>query len=128
MSTVKAIHTDKAPAAIGPYSQAIRAGGFLFVSGQIPLVPETGEIIGPDFVQQTRQCLMNMKNILDAAGLGLQSVAAVDVFLTDISRFSDFNREYEAFFGGHKPARAVVEVKGLPRGVLVEIKCVAAAE
>jgi len=126
--TIQAIHTEKAPAAIGPYSQAIRANGFLFVSGQIPLVPETGEMVGPDFSAQARQCLENMKQILDAAGCGMLKVVSVDVFITDMSRFAEFNKEYEAFFAGHKPARAVIEVSALPKGAMVEIKCVAAAD
>ena len=125
---LEAIHTEKAPAAIGPYSQAIRAKGFLFVSGQIPLDPNTGEMVGGDFAAQAARSLDNMKQILTAAGCGLEKVVAVDVFMTDISRFSAFNEVYETFFAGHKPARAVVEVKALPRGAMIEVKCVAAAD
>jgi 2-iminobutanoate/2-iminopropanoate deaminase len=125
---LEAIHTEKAPAAIGPYSQAIRAKGFLFVSGQIPLDPKTGEMVGGDFAAQAARSLDNMKQILTAAGYGLEKVVAVDVFMTDISRFSAFNEVYETFFAGHKPARAVVEVKALPRGAMIEVKCVAAAD
>ncbi len=125
---LEAIHTEKAPAAIGPYSQAIRAKGFLFVSGQRPLDPKTGEMVGGDFAAQAARSLENMKQILAAAGCGLEKVVAVDVFITDISRFSSFNEVYASFFAGHKPARAVVEVKALPRGAMVEVKCVAEAD
>ncbi len=124
---VEVIQTGKAPAAIGPYSQAIRANGFIFVSGQIPIVPATGEIAGGGFTGQARQSLENVKQILIAAGSGVEKVVAVDVFMTDISQFAAFNQVYEEFFSTHKPARAVVEVKGLPKGVMVEVKCVAKA-
>ena len=123
--SVEPIRTDKAPAAIGPYSQAIRANGFVFVSGQIPLDPRSGEIVGGGFVEQARQSLENLKQILIASGAGLEKVVAVDVFVTDINEFAAFNKVYEEFFSAHKPARAVVEVKGLPRGVMVEVKCMA---
>src|SRR5208283_5735292 len=127
MRSVEAIQTVKAPAAIGPYSQAIRANGFIFVSGQIPIDPETGEIVSGGFSEQARQSLENLLQILIASGAGLEKVVAVDVFITDISQFAAFNKIYEGYFSGHKPARAVVEVKGLPRGVMVEVKCVAVA-
>jgi len=120
-----AIKTAKAPAAIGPYSQAICANGFVFVSGQIPLDPESGEIVSGGFVDQARQSLENVKQILIASGSGMDKVVAVDVFITDIAQFAAFNKVYEQYFSIHKPARAVVEVKGLPRGALVEVKCVA---
>lgn len=123
--SVETIRTDKAPAAIGPYSQAVRANGFVFVSGQIPIDPRSGEIVSGGFVDQARQSLENLKQILIASGAGLEKVVAVDVFVTDISQFAAFNQVYEEFFSAHKPARAVVEVKGLPKGVMVEIKCVA---
>lgn len=125
--SVKTVKTAKAPAAIGPYSQAVCANGFVFVSGQVPLVPETGEIVSGDFSDQARQSLENLKQILIASGTGLDKVVAVDVFITDITQFAAFNKVYEEFFSVHKPARAVVEVKGLPKGVMVEVKCVAAA-
>ncbi|MDR3566862.1 MAG: RidA family protein [Syntrophobacteraceae bacterium] len=124
--SLQSIRTDRAPAAIGPYSQAIRANGFVFVSGQIPLDPQSGEIVGGGFVEQARQALKNLKEILMASGAGLEKVVAVDVFVTDINEFAAFNRVYEEFFSAHKPARAVVEVKGLPKGAVVEVKCVAA--
>ena len=119
------IQTDRAPAAIGPYSQAIRVDNWLFVSGQIGFLPATGQPAGDNLVDQAAQALQNMREILEAAGFGLNDVVSVDVFLVDIAQFGSFNSIYENFFATHKPARAVVEVKGLPRGALVEIKCVA---
>jgi 2-iminobutanoate/2-iminopropanoate deaminase len=119
------IQTDQAPAAIGPYSQGIKAGGWLFVSGQIALKPGSVELVSEDFADQARQALNNMQNILKAAGYGLSDVAAVDVFVTDMGQFSVFNTIYEEYFSNHKPARAVVEVRGLPKGAKVEVKCTA---
>ncbi len=125
---LEVIRTNKAPAAIGPYSQAIRANGLVFVSGQIPLDPQTGEIVAGDFAMQASRSLENMKQVLAAAGCGIEKVVAVDVFLTDISLFSAFNEVYGSFFSEHKPARAVVEVSALPRGAMVEVKCIAAVD
>jgi len=122
---LKAISTDTAPAAIGPYSQAIDAGGLVFVSGQLGMDPKTGEFVGGDVTSQTRQALANLESILSAAGLRLTDVAAVDAFLTDMGEFAAFNAVYEQAFKGHRPARAVVAVRALPRGGCVEIKCVA---
>ena len=124
---MKTIQTDKAPAAIGPYSQAVSAGPFLFVSGQLGLIPETGEMAGPDLASQARQALTNLRKILEAGGTSLSKVAAVDVFLADIGDFAEFNGIYQDFFSQDKPARAVVAVKGLPKNALVEIKCIAMA-
>lgn len=123
--SAKVIQTDRAPAAIGPYSQGILAGGWLFVSGQLGLKPATGEMVGEEFGDQTRQALENLRNIIEAAGFGLTDVVAVDVFITDMAQFSVFNNIYAEVFSEHKPARAVVEVKGLPRGGRVEVKCTA---
>jgi len=119
------VHTDQAPAAIGPYSQAIKVDRWLFVSGQIGILAATGQLTGEDLTTQARQALQNLRRILEAAGYGLNDVVSVDVFLVDIGQFVSFNGIYEEFFAGHKPARAVVEVTGLPRGALIEIKCVA---
>jgi 2-iminobutanoate/2-iminopropanoate deaminase len=119
------IQTDQAPAAIGPYSQALKAGPWLFVSGQLGLKPDTGELVSDDFEQQARQVLQNLRNILQAAGFDLTDVAAVDVFVMDLANFTRFNQIYQEFFSGHKPTRAVVEVKGLPKGASIEMKCVA---
>jgi len=119
------IQTEGAPAAIGPYSQAIAAGNLLFVSGQLGMAPATGEMVGSDLASQARQALENLKNIILAAGLALEDVASVDVFLTDMAGFADFNGIYQEFFPEHKPARAVVAVKALPKGGCVEVKCIA---
>jgi 2-iminobutanoate/2-iminopropanoate deaminase len=97
------------------------------VSGQIPIDPETGEIASGGFSDQARRSLENVKQILIASGAGLDKVIAVDVFITDIAQFAAFNKVYEEYFSVHKPARAVVEVKALPRGVMVEVKCIAVA-
>ena len=121
----QAITTDKAPAAIGPYSQAIRAGSWLFVSGQLGMKPQTGNLVSDDFGEQARQAFDNLSAIVQAAGYGLMDVVSVDVFVTDITQFASFNAIYEQYFSEYKPARAVVEVKGLPKGAQVEIKCVA---
>ncbi len=123
--TLKVIHTQEAPAAIGPYSQGVQAGNWLFVSGQIGLNPSTGELVGDDFSAQTEQVIENLASILRAAGYETADVVSVDVFLTDMGQFSTFNSIYETAFSTHKPARAVVEVSALPRGAKVEIKCVA---
>ncbi|MCK9240461.1 Rid family detoxifying hydrolase [Desulfocurvus sp.] len=118
------IHTDKAAAAVGPYSQATDTGSLVFVSGQLGLSPTTGEL-AQGFAAQTRQALDNLRAILEGAGLGLDSVAVVEVFVTDMGAFPEFNALYADFFGEHKPARAVVEVSALPKGGLVEVKCTA---
>lgn len=122
---LEAITTNDAPAAIGPYSQAIRAGDWLFVSGQIPIPPEGGAI-PEEFDQQVEQVLANLRAILQAAGADLSRVVKVNVYLTDLQNFAKLNEIYSAFFGAHRPARAVVQVADLPRGVKVEIEAVAA--
>lgn len=119
------IQTDRAPAAIGPYSQGVSAGGWLFISGQLGMVPETGIIVDTDFAAQTRQALENLRQILLAGGCDLADVVSVDVFLPDLANFADFNAVYEAFFSAHRPARAVVEVSALPKNADIEIKCIA---
>ena len=121
---VQPIETNQAPAAIGPYSQGISAGPWHFVSGQLGLNPATGELVSEDVAGQAQQALENLKHIVEAAGCSLNQVVAVDVFLTDRGTFLEFNGIYEAFFAGHKPARAVVEVGALPKGGCVEIKCI----
>jgi 2-iminobutanoate/2-iminopropanoate deaminase len=122
---ITVIKTDKAPAAIGPYSQAIAVNRLLFVSGQLGLIPETGKLAESDFGSQARQALKNLSQVLKAGGTDLDKVASVDVFLTNISDFEDFNKIYQEFFSIHKPARAVVGVTSLPKDALVEIKCIA---
>ncbi len=119
------IHTDSAPRAIGPYSQAIALAGWVFVSGQIPLDPASGELVRGGFADQARQVLANLDAILRAAGSERRAVAKVTVYLTDVARFAEFNEVYAAFFGDHRPARAVVGVAALPREAQVEIEALA---
>jgi len=123
--TCKVIQTDRAPAAIGPYSQGIAVAPWLFVSGQLGIQPETGELVGSDFVPQAKQALENLFQIVLAAGYNLDQVVAVDVFVTDLNNFADFNDIYADYFSEHRPARAVVEVSRLPKDACVEIKCIA---
>ena len=119
------VFTDKAPAAIGPYSQAMVAGDLVFVSGQIPLDPATGEMVGGAFEDQVERVLANVELILLVAGCQRSSVVKVTVFVTDLALFGRLNEVYARFFGSHRPARAVVEVSALPRGAAVEIEAVA---
>lgn len=123
--TCKVIQTDQAPAAIGPYSQGIAATPWLFVSGQLGIQPETGELVSSDFVPQARQALENLLQIVLAAGYNSDQVVAVDVFVTDLNNFTNFNDIYADYFSDHLPARAVVEVSRLPKDACVEIKCIA---
>jgi len=127
MSKLDFIATDKAPAAVGPYSQAVRAGGFLYVSGQLGLAPATGQFAGADFEAQAKQALANMGAILAEAGCAVTDIVSVDVFVTDLANFKLFNGIYDEFMAGHRPARAAVQVSGLPLGGVVELKCVALA-
>ena len=119
------IYTPNAPAAIGPYSQAVQAGSMLFVSGQIPIDPATGNFAGEDITTQTRQSLTNVRNILEAAGYSLNDVVKTTVLLADIADFAAMNAVYAEFFCENKPARAAFAVKDLPRGALVEIEAIA---
>ena len=123
-----AIHTDNAPAAIGPYSQAIKAGNAIYVSGQLPIDPKTGEFAGPDIESQTRQSLTNVKNILNAAGADMKDVVKTTVFLSDIANFGPMNEIYAEFFTAPFPARCAFAVKDLPKGALVEIELSAEAQ
>jgi 2-iminobutanoate/2-iminopropanoate deaminase len=127
--SITAINTQAAPKAIGPYSQAVVAGGFVFVSGQIALNPSTGSILEGGIMDQTIQVLKNIEAILKEAGLSLTRVVKTEVFLKDFNDFSAMNDVYATFFPGDiKPARVTVEVSRLPRDVLVEIGCVAYIE
>ncbi len=121
----KAYSTEKAPAAIGPYSQAVKAGDFVYVSGQIPIDPATGSFAGEDITSQTRQSLTNIKNILAEAGLTMDDVVKTTVLLKNMNDFSRMNEEYAKFFTGVCPARAAFEVAAIPRAALVEIEAVA---
>lgn len=122
----QAIATKKAPAAIGPYSQAIEANGLVFVSGQLPIDPATGEFAPGGVKELTRQSLTNMQSILAEAGLSMENVVKTTVFLADMADFADMNAAYAEFFPGNCPARSAVAVKTLPKGALVEIECIAA--
>ena len=121
-----AIHTDDAPRAIGPYSQAIEHGGTVYDSGQIPIDPATGELVEGGIEQQARRSLTNVRNILEAAGTGMDRVLRVSVLLADIGDFAAMNDVYAEFFSEPYPARAAYGVAGLPKGALVEIEVVAA--
>jgi 2-iminobutanoate/2-iminopropanoate deaminase len=120
------IETSNAPSPIGPYSQAIRANGFVFVSGQIAIDPETGQVVEGGIDPQTHQVMKNVSAILEAAGTGLRNVVKTTVFLTNLDDFSVFNQVYAFYFAEAKPARATVQVARLPREVLVEIEVIAA--
>lgn len=123
--TKKVIATPEAPAAVGAYSQAIVANGFVFCSGQVPLDPQTGELVGGSIADQTRRCLENLSAVLTAAGAGLDDVVKVTAFLLDMNDFPEFNEAYSEFFGDEPPARATVAVAGLPKGAEVEVECIA---
>lgn len=121
----KTIATDRAPGAIGPYSQGVKAGGFLFTAGQIPLDPVTMEVVGTTAPEQARQALANARAIVEAGGLGLGDVVKVTVFIRDMGQFAAINEVYKTFFGEDPPARSVVEVSRLPKDVLVEVEMIA---
>ena len=123
---MKAIQTNNAPAAIGPYSQAIEVNGFIFASGQIPIDPATGEFVKGGIKEQTRQSLLNVKSILIAAGTDLNRVIKTTVFLSDMANFTAMNEVYSTFFEQPFPARSAVAVKDLPKGALVEVEVLAA--
>jgi 2-iminobutanoate/2-iminopropanoate deaminase len=119
------INTKNAPSAIGPYSQAIKAGNLLFISGQVPLVPETGVVVEGGIREQTAQSLKNLKAILAEAGADFSNVVKTSVFIKDMNEFGDINEVYAEYFGEYKPARACVEVARLPKDVRVEIEIIA---
>ncbi len=121
----KPIHTENAPAAIGPYSQAVQAGNMLFVSGQLPVDPATGAFAGEDITAQTRQSLTNVKNILEAAGYTTADVVKTTVLLANMGDFAAMNAVYAEFFSAPFPARAAFAVKDLPKAALVEIEAIA---
>ncbi|OGP96168.1 MAG: hypothetical protein A2157_20215 [Deltaproteobacteria bacterium RBG_16_47_11] len=121
----RVIHTDKAPKAIGPYSQAIQAGNFLFLSGQIPLDPTSGELVKGDIREQARRVLENLKGVLESQNLGMENVIKVTIFLKEMGNFSQVNEVYGTYFPSSPPARSTVEVARLPRDVDIEIEAIA---
>ena len=123
--SVRTVHTDNAPAAIGPYSQAIIAGNFLYTAGQIPLDPNTGQIVEGDVTVQTERVMRNLAAVLEAAGTSWANVVKTTVFLQDMADFPRVNEVYGRMIGDARPARSTVQVSALPRGVLVEIDAVA---
>ena len=128
VSTVKQIiKTEQAPQAIGPYSQAIKAGGLVYVSGQIPIDPNTGQFVSGGIEEQTEQVMKNLSAVLQAAGSGLDRVVKTTVFLGDMEDFAAMNQVYGKFFASEPPARATVQAAGLPRNAKVEIEAVALA-
>ena len=124
---LKPVFTDKAPQPVGPYSQAMRVGDWLFCSGQIPLDPKTSEIVGQNIEEQSRQVFENIKAVLQAQNLDFTNIVKTMVFLTDMQEFTPFNQIYESYFAEHKPARSCVEVSALPKGVKVEVEVIAFA-
>ena len=122
---IESVVTDRGPKAIGPYSQAIRANGFVFLSGQIALDPKTQQIVEGGVTQQTRRVLENLKGIVEAAGSSMQHVVKITVYLIDMNDFAEMNEVYARYFTAHPPARSTVEVSRLPRDVRVEIDLIA---
>lgn len=122
---MKALHTNLAPAAIGPYSQAIEVNGFIFASGQIPIDPTTGNFVEGGIKEQTRQALTNASRIMEEAGTDLSHVVKTTVYLADMDDFAAMNEVYSTFFSEPYPARSAVSVKALPKGALVEVECIA---
>ena len=123
--TIRSINTNKAPDAIGPYSQAIVGGGMVYTSGQIPIKPDTGEILTGDIASQTRQVLENIKAVLESAGTDMSKVVKTTVFIKDMNEFSTINKVYGEYFNAPYPARSCVEVARLPKDVCIEIEAVA---
>lgn len=122
------INSNNAPKAIGPYSHSVRTGNLLYISGQIPVVPSTGQVAGDTFKSQTEQSMKNLQAILAEAGLKFDDVVKTNIFITDMSKFSEVNEVYSTFFTEYFPARACVQVAALPMGVLVEIEAIASFE
>ena len=120
--------TNKAPLPIGPYSQAISAGNMIFISGQIPLSPETGDLAGPDLQSQTRQVLENLQAILNATGSSISQIVKTTVYMTDLGEFAVFNKIYGDWLGTHKPARSTVQVAALPKNSKIEIEAIVVKE
>lgn len=123
--TKQTVHTTNAPQPVGAYSQAVKTGNLLFVSGQIPIDPDNGELVQGTFKERARQVLNNIKNIVEAAGTDMNNVVKTTVFLTDLSNFAEVNEVYSEFFVSDPPARAAVQVSKLPLGADIEIECIA---
>ncbi len=123
--TIDRVTTDRAPKAIGPYSQGIKANGLVFCSGQIPADPASGELVTGTITEQTKQCLTNLKAVIEAAGSSIERVAKVTVFLRDMNDFGEMNEEYKKWFSDPPPARAAVQVARLPKDVGIEIEAIA---
>ncbi len=119
------VHTDNAPAAVGPYSQGVKTGNMVFVSGQMPVVPATGEVVEGDVGEKARQCMKNVIAILKEGGVTADNIIKTTIFLTDMNDFGAVNEVYASFFGDSYPARSCVEVSRLPKGVDVEIEAIA---
>jgi len=124
----EAIFTHQAPKPVGPYSQAVRIGPFVFVSGQIPIDPASGEMVGPDIIHQTHQVLRNIKNILEQAGYSMNEIVKTTVYLADMNDFTQVNEVYSSYFSEPFPARAAFQVGKLPLGARIEIECIAYKE
>jgi len=125
MAELRSVTSEKAPKALGPYSQAIVTGDLVFCAGQVGLDPATGSVVSGDIKDQTRRCLDNLAAVLEAAGSSMDRVTKTTVFLTDLAEFTAMNEAYAERFGGHKPARSTIGIAALPRGARVEIECVA---
>jgi len=125
MNALNTIHTDKAPKAVGPYSQAVAANGMVWLSGQIGLVPDRGELAGEDLASQARQVMANLTAVLEAAGASLADIVKVNIYLTDMGDFPELNALYADWLGEHRPARATVAVAALPLGARIEMDVVA---
>ena len=125
MNNFRFVHTPEAPEAIGPYSQAVVTGDWVFASGQIPIDPATGELIGGDITMQTDRVMKNLSAVLGAAGTSMGSVVKTTVYLADMANFAEMNKVYAEHFGDHRPARATVQAGGLPKAVEVEIEVIA---
>ncbi|CDZ74583.1 endoribonuclease L-PSP [Peptoniphilus sp. ING2-D1G] len=122
---MKFLYTEQAPEAVGPYSQGTEAMGMIFTSGQLPIFPETGELISDDIKKATLQSLKNVENILESVGSSAEKIVKVNIYLTDMNDFSAMNEVYAEFFGEHKPARSCVEVSKLPKDGIIEIEAIA---
>ena len=121
------ISSSDAPEAVGPYSQGVKVNGLVFCSGQIPLDPKTGELVGGSIADQTRRCMQSLSAVLEAAGSNLDNLVKVTVYLVDIADYAEFNEAYAAFVGAEPPARAAFAVSALPKGARIEVECIAVA-